>query len=160
MKEAYEAKAAGKIGDANRARNALTAMGFSGETVDKAISRYEASITPKEEKQKDANEQLSVKLYTSKDAASVIRIACGLEKGASSLADAKAVISELIADSTAKDAAKTTKSNIQSELKADYVKLVQSGKTAQAKRLAQMMQELLGTTQKTLDKWIKDAETK
>ena len=160
VKEAYEAKKAGRIADANRARNALTAMGFSGETVDKAISRYESSVTPKEEKPKDANEQLSVKLYTSKDAASVIRMACGLEKGASSLADAKAVISELIADSTAKDAAKTTKSNIQSELKSDYVKLVQSGKTAQAKRLAQMMQELLGTTQKTLDKWIKDAETK
>lgn len=160
VQEAYEAKKAGRIADANRARNALTAMGFGGETVDKAISRYASSVETKEEKPKDPNEQLSVKLFTSKDAASTIRMACGLEKGGATLADAKAVISELIADSTAKDAAKTTKSNIQSELKADYVKLIQTGKTAQAKQLAQMMQELLGTTQKTLDKWIKDAKTK
>lgn len=157
VKAAWEAKANGRIADANKARNVLTEKGFPGEAVDKAVQKYGNSVTPKDVKEKDPDEQLNVKLYTSTDARNTVQM---ILNGSASRADLDAIMSELAADSTAKDPEKSTRSTVQSALKQDYLELVRKGDTRRISELESIMTDVLKTPQSTLNKWRKEAKGK
>lgn len=156
VKEAWEAKASGRIADANRARNALTVMGFPGEVVDKAVQRYGNKAAPKETKEKDPNEQLNVKLYTSTDAKNTVSM---ILNGTASEADLREIMSELAADSTAKDPQDSVRKSVQSALKEEYITLFKKG-DAKARRMELILLNVVGTSQKTIDNWKKEAKGK
>ena len=157
VQEAWEAKSAHDYATMNRARNALTAMGFGTETVDKAITLYGNSVTPKETKEKDPNEQLSVTLYTEEEVVSAMRVLAGVEKGGSvTEADVRSMISERVAGSTAADPEKTVKSGIQLGLKKEYLAMEVKGNTAGMRKLASTMKNLLGTTEEAMSGWVID----
>ena len=154
--EAWKAKTEKRYTDLNRAKNALTASGFSSETVDKAISSYENSM--KEKKEKDPNEELNAALYTEKEVVSAIRMLAGVEKGGTvTKDDIRAMMSERIESSTAKNPEKSVKSGIQSELKKDYLAMEKKGDVSGMKRLGRLMKELLGTTEQNLTDWVNEA---
>ena len=156
VKEAWEAKASGRIADANRARNALTGMGFPGEVVDKAVQRYGNKAAPKETKEKDPDEQLNVKLYTSTDAKNTVSM---ILNGTASEADLREIMSELAADSTAKDPQDSVRKSVQSALKEEYITLLKKG-DAKARRMELILLNVVGTSQKTIDNWKKEAQGK
>lgn len=152
-KEAYDAKMKKDFATMNKIINALTAMGFSRETVDKAI----LSHTPKEEKEKDPEAQLKVALYSAEEVAGAIKTLAGIEKGGSvTESDIRAMISDRAAASTAKDPEKSVISGIQTELKKDYLAMEQKGDTAGMKKLGMVMRNVLGTEQDTMDGWVRD----
>lgn len=161
--KAWEAKAAGKGSDVQRirkevvdelARSRVLDTTRLGEIVDKAITTYGNKVTPKEEKAVDTEAALKVKMYTTKDAVNAVR---GIADGTTSLADAKAIISELVADSEAKEPEKSVRSNVLSDVKKDYLEAVKSGDKGKANKLGNAMQDALGTTQKEMDKWVTDS---
>ena len=161
--KAWEAKAAGKGSDVQRirkevvdelARNRVLDTTRLGEIVDKAITTYGNKVTPKEEKAVDTDAALKVKMYTTKDAVNAVR---GIADGTVSLADAKAIMSELVADSEAKEPEKSVRSNVLSDVKKDYLEAVKSGDKGKANKLGNAMQDALGTTQKEMDKWVTDS---
>lgn len=157
IQEAWEAKSERDYAKTNRVRNALTAMGFGTETVDKAITQYGSSVTQKETKEKDPNEQLTVTLYTEAEVVSAMRILAGVEKGGSvTEADVRAMISERVAASTAADPEKTVRNGIQSELKKEYLAMEAEGNTEGMRKLAHTMKNLLGTTEETMSGWVMD----
>ena len=157
VKTAWEAKQARNYGDMNRAKNALTAKGFTSETVDKAITRYGSSVTPKEVKEKDPNEELNVTLYSEEEVVSAARILAGVENGGSvTEADVRSMISERVAGSDAKDPEKSVKSGIQTELKKDYLAMEAKGDTAGMHKVGMVMENLLGTSKDDMEQWVKD----
>jgi len=161
--QAWEAKEAGKASEMNRIRQEIVdGLAETGvlsverlnEIVDKAIATYGASVTPKEEEEeKDTEKPLKVRMYETKDAVQAIR---GVANGTVSQTDAIAILSELIADSEAKDPEASVKSSIQSELKKDYLAMEAKGNTSGMKKLAKTMESLLGTKQETMDSWVAD----
>lgn len=157
VKEAWEAKASGRIADANRARNALTKEGFPGEAVDKAVQRYGSKNSPKETKEKDPDEQLNVKMYTSTDAKNTVNM---ILNGTATEADLREIMSELAADSTAKDPQSSVRSSVQSALKEEYIALLKKGDTSKASRMERILLSVVGTKQETIDKWKKEAKGK
>lgn len=166
---AWEARAAGRATEVNRYKAELVGEGFTGEMVDKAISLYGSS--QEEKKAKDMEKQLSVKLYKTGDMVEAVRSAAGittLETKAvasaereglgmrSSMADVRAIYSELVADSEAKNPEKSVRSEVQSALKDDYLAMEAKGDTRGMQALAGVMREVLGTTDDTLTEWVKD----
>ena len=157
IKTAWEAKTAKNYGDMNRAKNALTAKGFNSETVDKAITRYGSSVTPKTPKVKDPAEQLMVTLYSEEEVVSAARILAGVESGGSvTEADVRSMISERIAGSEAKNPDDSVKSGIQSALKKDYLAMEAKGDVAGMNKLGMVMKNLLGTEDEDMEQWVKD----
>ena len=157
VKTAWEAKQARNYGDMNRAKNALTAKGFTSETVDKAITRYGSSVTPKKVKEKDPNEELNVTLYSEEEVVSAARILAGVENGGSvTEADVRSMMSERVAGSDAKDPEKSVKNGIQTELKKDYLAMEAKGDTAGMHKVGMVMENLLGTSKDDMEQWVKD----
>lgn len=155
--KAWKAKSERNYADMNRIKNQLTGMGFAGEAVEKAIVRYGEKQKPKEEKPKDPGEQLSVTLYSEEEVVNAMRVLAGLEKGNVTEADVRAMISERVSTSKAKDPEKTVKSNIQGELKKTYLEMEAKGNTNGMKRLGMIMKNLLKTDEDTMTGWVKDA---
>ena len=154
---AWTAKSEKRYADANRAHNALTARGFDHEMVDKAIQAYGNSVTPKEKSEKDPNAVLNVVLYSTEEVASAIRIMAGVERGGSvTEADIRSMISDRVAGSSASDPEKSVISAVQSELKKSYLAMETSGDTEGMRKLGTLMTNVLGTTQETMDSWVKE----
>ena len=151
---AWEARAAGRAAEVNRYKAELVGEGFTGEMVDKAISLYGSG--QEEKKAKDMEKQLSVKLYKTGDMVEAVRSAVGITQGESSMADVRAIYSELVADSDAKNPAESVRSSVQSALKDDYLAMEAKGNTRGMQALAGVMREVLGTTDATLTEWVKD----
>ncbi len=152
--QAWEARAAGRAAEVNRYKAELVGEGFTGEMVDKAISLYGSG--QEEKKAKDMEKQLNVKLYKTGDMVEAIRSAVGMTKGESGMADVRAIYSELVADSEAKNPEKSVRSEVQSALKDDYLAMEAKGDTRGMQALAGVMREVLGTTNDTLTDWVKE----
>ena len=150
--EAAALKLQGKATELNQKKQEMVADGFTAEMVDKAVNRY---ITEGQaEKEKDLTKELKANLWSREEAVTAIRTAAGLMEGSATADDVKAIVSELVADSTAKDPAKTVKSGIVSEVKKDYVSLMEEGKTTEAKGLLQVLQDTLGVTDADAKGWV------
>ena len=155
--DAWKAKSERDYAGMNRIKNQLTGMGISGEAVDKAIVRYGEKQEPKEEKPKDPGEQLSVTLYSEKEVVSAMRVLAGIEKGNVTEADVRAMISERVAASEAKDPEKSVKSGIQSEMKKEYLEMEAKGNINGMKRIGMVIKNVLGTDEDTMTGWVRDA---
>lgn len=150
--EAAALKLQGKATELNQKKQEMVADGFTAEMVDKAVNRY---ITEGQaEKEKDLTKELKANLWSKEEAVTAIRTAAGLTEGSATADDVKAIVSELVADSTAKDPAKTVKSGIVSEVKKDYVSLMEEGKTTEAKGLLRVLQDTLGVTDADAKGWV------
>lgn len=150
--EAAALKLQGKATELNQKKQEMVADGFTAEMVDKAVNRY---ITEGQaEKEKDLTKELKANLWSKEEAVTALRTAAGLMEGSATADDVKAIVSELVADSTAKDPAKTVKSGIVSEVKKDYVSLMEEGKTTEAKGLLQVLQDTLGVTDADAKGWV------
>lgn len=153
--QAWAAKAAGRATEVKRLRSAMVADGMTGEMVDKAITSYGASLAEKAEK--DMSKELKVSLYTAEDMAAVMKCVAGIGKGEGSLADVRAMYSEMVGDSKAKDPAKSVQSSVMSLLKKDYVALIDKGDDRGRMALQQVMEEVLGVTEAQLAESVADA---
>nr|DAR46956.1 MAG TPA: PolyVal ADP-Ribosyltransferase [Caudoviricetes sp.] len=150
--EAAALKLQGKATELNQKKQEMVADGFTAEMVDKAVNRY---ITEGQaEKEKDLTKELKANLWSKEEAVTALRTAAGLTEGSATADDVKAIVSELVADSTAKDPAKTVKNGIISEVKKDYVSLMEEGKTTEAKTLLRVMQDTLGVTDADAKGWV------
>ena len=150
--EAAALKLQGKATELNQKKQEMVADGFTAEMVDKAVNRY---ITEGQaEKEKDLTKELKANLWSREEAVTAIRTAAGLAEGSATADDVKAIVSELVADSTAKDPAKTVKSGIVGEVKKDYVSLMEEGKTTEAKGLLRVLQDTLGVTDADAKGWV------
>lgn len=150
--EAAALKLQGKATELNQKKQEMVADGFTAEMVDKAVNRY---ITEGQaEKEKDLTKELKANLWSKDEAVTALRTAAGLMEGSATADDVKAIVSELVADSTAKDPAKTVKSGIVSEVKKDYVSLMEEGKTTEAKGLLRVLQDTLGVTDADAKGWV------
>lgn len=150
--EAAALKLQGKATELNQKKQEMVADGFTAEMVDKAVNRY---ITEGQaEKEKDLTKELKANLWSRDEAVKAIRTAAGLEEGSATADDVKAIVSELVADSTAQDPAKTVKSGIISSLKKEYVSLTEEGKATEAKSLLGVMQETLVVTAEDAKGWV------
>lgn len=150
--EAAALKLQGKATELNQKKQEMVADGFTAEMVDKAVNRY---ITEGQaEKEKDLTKELKANLWSKDEAVTALRTAAGLAEGSATEDDVKAIVSELVADSTAKDPAKTVKSGIVSEVKKDYVSLMEEGKTTEAKGLLRVLQDTLGVTDADAKGWV------
>lgn len=150
--EAAALKLQGKATELNQKKQEMVADGFTAEMVDKAVNRY---ITEGQaEKEKDLTKELKANLWSKEEAVTALRTAAGLTEGSATADDVKAIVSELVADSTAKDPAKTVKSGIVSEVKKDYVSLMEEGKTTEAKGLLRVLQDTLGVTDADAKGWV------
>lgn len=150
--EAAALKLQGKATELNQKKQEMVADGFTAEMVDKAVNRY---ITEGQaEKEKDLTKELKANLWSRDEAVKAIRTAAGLEEGSATADDVKAIVSELVADSTAQDPAKTVKSGIISSLKKEYVSLTEEGKATEAKSLLGVMQETLAVTAEDAKGWV------
>lgn len=161
--QAWEAKAAGKASEMSRIRqeivNELAETGVLdkerlNEIVDKAITTYGNAVTPKEEKAVDTEKQLKVKMYTQADASQALR---DMADGKVSEADVKAILSEVVADSEAKDPEKSVRSNVISDVKKDWLAATKSSDTRKANSLSSAMKTVLGVTKAEMDKWLTDS---
>lgn len=161
--QAWEAKVAGKASEVNRIRkeivNELAETGVLdkerlNEIVDKAITTYGNAVTPKEEKGVDTEKQLKVKMYTQADASKALR---DMADGKVSEADVKAILSEVVADSEAKDPEKSVRSNVISDVKKDWLAAAKSSDTRKANSLSSAMKSVLGVTKAEMDKWLTDS---
>lgn len=144
--QAWTAKKEGRVGDVNRTKNALAHEGFTGEMVDRAIIDYGNREEPKEKKEKDMDAQLTAKLYSYDDAMNAVN------KGAS-IDDIKAMMSEMVADSTAKYPGEAVKSEMQSRIKKEYMAAYEKGDTAKMDSLTMVLKETIGTKEETIAKW-------
>lgn len=152
VEEAAALKLQGKATELNQKKQEMVADGFTAEMVDKAVNRY---ITEGQaEKEKDLTKELKANLWSKEEAVTALRTAAGLTEGSATEDDVKAIVSELVADSTAKDPAKTVKSGIVSEVKKDYVSLMEEGKTTEAKGLLRVLQDTLGVTDADAKGWV------
>lgn len=150
--EAAALKLQGKATELNQKKQEMVADGFTAEMVDKAVNRY---ITEGQaEKEKDLTKELKANLWSKDEAVTALRTAAGLAEGSATADDVKAIVSELVADSTAKDPAKTVKSGIVGEVKKDYVSLMEEGKTTEAKGLLRVLQDTLGVTDADAKGWV------
>ena len=150
--EAAALKLQGKATELNQKKQEMVADGFTAEMVDKAVNRY---ITEGQaEKEKDLTKELKANLWSKDEAVTALRTAAGLMEGSATADDVKAIVSELVADSTAKDPAKTVKSGIVGEVKKDYVSLMEEGKTTEAKGLLRVLQDTLGVTDADAKGWV------
>ena len=86
--------------------------------------------------------------YTNKEMGDVFH---GLALGTTSRADAELVLSEMIADSTAKDPEKTVRSNLLSQLKPLYIA---APTDEERKAIGEVIKEFCGKTDKDLEKYI------
>lgn len=150
--EAAALKLQGKAAELNEKKAEIVADGFTAEMVDKAVNQYIAS--GQTAKEKDLTKELKANLWSRDEAVTAIRTAAGLEEGSATADDVKAIVSELVADSTAQDPAKTVKSGIISSLKKEYVSLTEEGKATEAKSLLGVMQETLGVTAEDAKGWV------
>lgn len=150
--EAAALKLQGKATELNEKKAEIVAEGFTAEMVDKAVNQYIAS--GQTAKEKDLTKELKANLWSRDEAVTAIRTAAGLEEGSATADDVKAIVSELVADSTAQDPAKTVKSGIISSLKKEYVSLTEEGKATEAKSLLGVMQETLGVTAEDAKGWV------
>lgn len=152
VEEAAALKLQGKATELNQKKQEMVADGFTAEMVDKAVNRY---ITEGQaEKEKDLTKELKANLWSKEEAVTALRTAAGLTEGSATADDVKAIVSELVADSTAKDPAKTVKSGIVSEVKKDYVSLMEEGKNTEAKGLLRVLQDTLGVTDADAKGWV------
>jgi len=161
VQQAWEAKASGKITELNKLRSEMTAelAGMLGkeranEVVDKAITTYGNKVTPKEEEEFDPEKALKVRMYSTKDVAQGVR---NFANGTASQTDVKAMLSELVADSEAKDPKKSTYSNVLAEVKPEYIAAAKKGDRTTTGKLGRAMKNLLGVTDKEMDKWVTDS---
>ena len=146
--EAAALKLQGKATELNQKKQEMVADGFTAEMVDKAVNRY---ITEGQaEKEKDLTKELKANLWSKEEAVTALRTAAGLMEGSAPADDVKAIVSELVADSTAK----TVKSGIVGEVKKDYVSLMEEGKTTEAKGLLRVLQDTLGVTDADAKGWV------
>lgn len=161
--QAWEAKEAGKANEVSRIRKEMVSELAEGgilgttrlnEIVDKAINTYGNKVSPKEEEPFDTEKQLKVRMYTQDDMVKAVR---GVADGTVSLTDAKAIMSEVVADSEAKDPEKSVRSNVLGEVKKDYLAAVKGGNTKKATALGNVMQNLLGAQKADMDKWVTDS---
>lgn len=150
--EAAALKLQGKATELNEKKAEIVAEGFTAEMVDKAVNQYIAS--GQTAKEKDLTKELKANLWSRDEAVTAIRTAAGLEEGSATADDVKAIVSELVADSTAQDPAKTVKSGIISSLKKEYVSLTEEGKATEAKSLLGVMQETLAVTAEDAKGWV------
>lgn len=150
--EAAALKLQGKAAELNEKKAEIVADGFTAEMVDKAVNQYIAS--GQTAKEKDLTKELKANLWSRDEAVTAIRTAAGLEAGSATADDVKAIVSELVADSTAQDPAKTVKSGIISSLKKEYVSLTEEGKETEAKSLLGVMQETLAVTAEDAKGWV------
>lgn len=150
--EAAALKLQGKAAELNEKKAEIVADGFTAEMVDKAVNQYIAS--GQTAKEKDLTKELKANLWSRDEAVKAIRTAAGLEEGSATADDVKAIVSELVADSTAQDPAKTVKSGIISSLKKEYVSLTEEGKETEAKSLLGVMQETLDVTAEDAKGWV------
>lgn len=135
----WEARKEKRAGDLNRLKNELAREGYTGEMVDRAIQRYGDTQEEKEKEDKDLDEQLKVKLYTTGDGADAVR---GVADGSVNLEDARLILSEMAADSDAKEPEKSVRSGILSEVKKDYVEALNRGDTKRMESLEQTLESL------------------
>lgn len=145
--KAYEAKKAGKIGDVNRAKNALAHEGFTGEMVDKAIADYGNRVDPKEKREKDMDAQLSARAYTYDEAMTAIN-------AGASIADIKAMMSDMAADSTASDPEKSVRSELKGKIKQEYMAAWKKGDEARMNSLKTVLTDAIEMEEKEIDEWI------
>ena len=145
-------KLQGKAAELNEKKAEIVADGFTAEMVDKAVNQYIAS--GQTAKEKDLTKELKANLWSRDEAVKAIRTAAGLEEGSATADDVKAIVSELVADSTAQDPAKTVKSGIISSLKKEYVSPTEEGKATEAKSLLGVMQETLAVTAEDAKGWV------
>jgi hypothetical protein len=159
---AYEAKAAGNGPEALRIRKEIVdeLSGFSmldekrlTEIVDKAVLTYGASVNPEKEKEEEEAKPLSAKLFRTEDGKNAV---LGVAEGRMSVADAKLILSELAADSTAKDPEKSVRSTVLAEVKKDWTAAMKAGDDQKARRLEHAMVEVLGVPEDDPQKWRMD----
>lgn len=150
--QAWTAKKEGRVGDVNRTKNALAHEGFTGEMVDRAIMDYGNREEPKEKKEKDMDAQLTAKLYSYEDAMNAVNKGAGID-------DIKAMMSEMVADSTAKFPGQAVKSEMQSRIKKEYMAAYEKGDTAKMDSLTMVLKGAIGTTEETITKWKAEKRT-
>lgn len=159
---AYEAKAAGNGPEALRIRKEIVdeLSGFSmldekrlTEIVDKAVLTYGSSVNPEKEKEEEEVKPLSAKLFRTEDGKNAV---LGVAEGRMSVADAKLILSELAADSTAKDPEKSVRSTVLAEVKKDWTAAMKAGDDQKARRLEHAMVEVLGVPEDDPQKWRMD----
>jgi hypothetical protein len=153
---AYEAKASGRASEYDRLRTEfveqhgdVVGAERAEEIFDKAAKRYKAIVEDTDEPsdEKDTS-PLRVTAYTNKEMGEVFY---GLATGTTSRADAELVLSEMIADSTAKDPEKTVRSNLLSQLKPLYIA---APTEEERKAIGEVIKEFCGKTDKDLKKYI------
>lgn len=153
---AYEAKASGRASEYDRLRTEfveqhgdVVGAERAEEIFDKAVKRYKAIVEDTDEPsdEKDTS-PLKVTAYTNKEMGDVFY---GLALGTTSRADAELVLSEMIADSTAKDPEKTVRSNLLSQLKPLYIA---APTEEERKAIGEVIKEFCGKTDKDLGKYI------
>jgi len=145
--EVYEAKKAGKIGDVNRAKNALAHEGFTGEMVDKAIADYGNRVDPKEKREKDMDAQLSARAYTYDEAMTAIN-------AGASIADIQTMMSDMEADSDAKDPEKSVRNELKGKIKQEYMAAWMKGDQAKMNSLKTVLTDAIEMDAKEIDEWI------
>lgn len=125
------------------------------EIVDKAINGHR----PTEEKPHDPEKQLNAKLYETKDVFNMLAGMAGITDGDATQEDLELVISELVADSTAKNPQKQTMTNIKNAVKDEYIELYRkTGSTKELKNLHDLLIDVIGVSYKTILDWQAQAD--
>lgn len=163
--EAGAYRNAGRATEVNRIGGEVVADLASGgvisveravEIVDKAIKNY----APKPETKFDPDKQLNAELYASKDVASAVFAMAGANENDVTPEDIQLMISELTADSSAKDPAKQVATNIRNAAKEMYAEYINSGADKEAiEDLDGVLMAILSINYPTLEKWKEYAES-
>lgn len=159
---AYTAKDSGKAVEYGEMRAAFAqeyAEVFGSDTrcnevFDKAVRKYGKLLNDETEEEEETEEKpLKARAWTNKEMGITF---AGLANGSVSKADAEYVLSEMIADSTAKDPEKTVRTNLWVQLKPLYL----AAEGEEKKALAGIIKKYCGKTDKDLQKAEKDAAKK
>lgn len=141
---------------ADLANSGVISVERAVEIVDKAIKNY----APKQETKFDPDKQLNAELYASKDVASAVFAMAGANENDVTPEDIQLMISELTADSSAKDPAKQVATNIRNAAKEMYAEYVNSGADKEAiEDLDGVLMAILSINYPTLEKWKAYAES-
>lgn len=141
---------------ADLANSGVISVERAVEIVDKAIKNY----APKQETKFDPDKQLNAELYASKDVVSAVFAMAGANENDVTPEDIQLMISELTADSSAKDPAKQVATNIRSAAKDMYAEYINSGADKEAiEDLDGVLMAILSINYPTLEKWKEYAES-
>jgi hypothetical protein len=146
IKEAYEARTAGKFTLLRSIYAEIRADGFTDDMITYAVNAYKNSL--KEDEAKDLTEELDVSMYDYDDLYVAIR-------GGTSNSDLQEIAAEIMAHSDAQDPEQAVRDELSAEFKNEYVGYVEDGNTAQAETLAENLM-IFGFTEDKLAEWVSD----